>query len=828
MVQKVQTMGAKPLQRVTLEMSLKPFRSLEPKAVEAVCEEVIRQWLPLVGLAKKASVLLWVADGSEILVWDGNLETEVEWARYIGFANEWTFSHIRGKDDPRTAILYADDPVRLTYGGLRDIIAALKRVGRDRFGLELEVGATFDAGPEFAYSAFKYKDHPEINRAELGGRFIALKADYTVVCSWSKLNADGGRYAAYPEGIPEGTPFGEFFGRQCAGFLPAMGFDYIWFSNGFALSYFPWTYLGANWDGASLGLADYGELAGKVLSFWELFKRECPHYRTEIRGTNFGTGMDLAKDWIPLRELYDRKYLEYPPPNSPWGALNYDFGLEMAGYLSRIAVLPGSTYPYRYYPNDPWFWQNPWTDLYDREPHDIYCPLSAARMNESGRLEAPGIVEILTVDTEKGELPEDTALEVCMHIRRALRDFPDAPGLLTWVYPFDELHDAAAAGDGGPAFFHDWFIRNAINEGLPLNTVIGSDAFGKLLAAGGGLDAWSGSIAVVSTVWLREEQAERIADLVKRGGKVLLYGPVEDPRLLELLHLRRAEAGLAGECSLRLDVETDRLDGAESGTAPLLHRPELAEGAFHELAADDADGYTRIRATVAQGEQERVFALFRSLPQWKGGAVAWVRGSLPYEAAGVTHLPVRQAPEYADSSVLMRYLLQDFGYGLFQVKPSNRTPPALLFIARQDNGFWFTGCKQDSTVQWRFRFPDGIPLLTGLSTEAGGSAALYPLNRTFHNECRLFVKQDQPSVLSCREGSPLPTEKKRELHRLTKRRLVVSGLDRAELTIYPPVQAIEAGLVEVKQGEACLNLDGAVRENKVVLTGISGTVEITW
>src|SRR5690606_10024908 len=137
-----------------------------------------------------------------------------------------------------------------------------------------------------------------------------------------------------------------------ASFLPALGFDYIWFSNGFALSYFPWTYLGANYDGASLPLADYDELSAKVLSFWDAFKRECPQYRIEIRGTNFGTGMDLAKDYIPMKDLYEKGYVPYPAPNSPWGALNFDFGLEMTGYMSRIAELPGETYPYRFYPND--------------------------------------------------------------------------------------------------------------------------------------------------------------------------------------------------------------------------------------------------------------------------------------------------------------------------------------------------------------------------------------------------------------------------------------------------------------------------------------------
>ena len=85
----------KSLQRVTLEMSLKPFKSMAPEAIDAVCTEAIRQWLPLIGMADSCSILLWVADGSEILVWDGDLQRKIEWGRYIGFANEEYFGQYR-------------------------------------------------------------------------------------------------------------------------------------------------------------------------------------------------------------------------------------------------------------------------------------------------------------------------------------------------------------------------------------------------------------------------------------------------------------------------------------------------------------------------------------------------------------------------------------------------------------------------------------------------------------------------------------------------------------------------------------------------------------
>jgi hypothetical protein len=194
--------SGKQLKRTTLEMSLKPFKSLEQEAIDSVCKEAIRQWLPLIEMGETASVLLWISDGSEILTWDGNEGTEIEWGRYLGFANEECFSFLQGESDPRVARPYIDDPVHMTYGDLKRIVASFKRIAAETFGVSMEVGATFDAGPEFAYSDFKYKLHPEINKADIGGKFVSLKADYTVICTWSKLKGDSVSYASYTDGIP--------------------------------------------------------------------------------------------------------------------------------------------------------------------------------------------------------------------------------------------------------------------------------------------------------------------------------------------------------------------------------------------------------------------------------------------------------------------------------------------------------------------------------------------------------------------------------------------------------------------------------------------------
>ncbi|QJD84964.1 hypothetical protein [Cohnella herbarum] len=811
----------KRLNRVTLEMSLKPFTSMEPSAIEAVCEEAIRQWMPLIGMADGCSMLLWVADGSEILVWDGNWNHEIEWGRYIGFANEDKFGHT-DKNDPRVAKLYRPDACSITYADLRFIVAAFKRIAAEKFGLRMEVGATFDAGPEFAYSDFKYKLHPEINHAELGGKEVALKADYTVICTWSKLREDRIAYAAYPEGIPEGTPFGEFLGRQCASFLPELGFDYIWFSNGFGFSYFPWTYLGANYDGASMPLANHEELTGRTLSFWEHFKRECPGYRTEVRGTNFGTGMDLAKDFVPLAELYKRKYIEYPPPNSPWGALNFDFGLEMASHMSRIAVLPGDTYPYRFYPNDPWFWQNPWRDLYDREPHDIYCPLTVARMNGDAELENPGIIELLTIDTEKGELNADCPAEIIPHLSRAIQDFPDQAGILTWLYPFKEYHEAVAASENEAKtiFFEEWFVRNAINQGLPLNTVLSTDEFAVL--TGEGRSKLRETIVFAPASGLIGENARLLSSFVQEGGKAIIYGAVVDPQWQDLLNIRQVR-GLEGELELASTLRPDMILGDVAASRIFKHDPLIGGGTLNEILDDADDRHTKVCATATQDDQVRILALTRELPEWNGGKVGWVRGALPFEGGEVTQLPVRQPDGYSDISILVRLLLAEFGYELNQIKHEETNKPALLFVSRHDNGFYFTGCRQDTSVALSMRFPDGVPIITGQTIRAGQGAAAYSLDRTYHEECRIFVDQRETTTVFCREYMPVPTPRKSSI-----RFIHVTGLREATVTIYPPLASLIAGNVEVRADHAYLDLKDCVFGDKLVITNISGEMEVTW
>ena len=147
-------------------------------------------------------------------------------------------------------------------------------------------------------------------------------------------------YAGFPKGIPANTPFGTFFGRQSQHFLKDLGYDYIWFSNGFGFGVEGWSSTGAIFSGKGFEQEKLQGTREKITNFWKLFRKECPVFRIETRGTNLSAGTDLARDGVDLKNIYNGGYNMLPPPNSPWAALDGDFGLELTGYMSRMADCP--------------------------------------------------------------------------------------------------------------------------------------------------------------------------------------------------------------------------------------------------------------------------------------------------------------------------------------------------------------------------------------------------------------------------------------------------------------------------------------------------------
>jgi hypothetical protein len=758
-----------PLKTVTLEMSFKPFKDgFAPDNVAKVLRELFRQWDALTRHAEAIQVMLWTSDGSEILEYTGDLDAEMAWAQYIGGANR---SHTFEYDPKREALHarhydYCANPPRLTYRLYRDVIAAIKRIGCELTGKRVTVGATFDPGPEFAKSRFKYEWHPEIC---LGASMGAG----TMVCCYASLKGDTRNYAAFPKGIPDGLPFGTFLGRQSKLFTSAMGFDYLWLSNGFGFGMETWGVKGAVFDGTKFDAARRHECGTKNLEFWNLLRAELPDLPLETRGTNLLTGTDIGGDGVPLREIYRGGFGIQSPPNSPWAALNHDYGLELAGWMSHIAELPpdNQTILYRYYIHDPWWLNSPWLDRYGREAHDIFLPGAVARLDGKAQVRIADHINILTVDDSLGDMPERVPNEVTPHLLECRRTAPDQAGPLVWSYPFDEYHDHAFGAEGAmeTPWFGDWLIHSAINDGLPLNTVVSTGN----LVAGLATDpaAYAGRILVTPVPQAGDPLDAVLPGLIASGAKVLLYGPTAkaSDAMRKLIGVAAAPP-IHGTCTIELAVADDTC--ARPAPTRVVHRELLNLGGCAEVAAG-----ARVLATLSQGEERRAVATVNRRIEWKGGTVAWVRGTNGCTYKG-GHLPdPDSAADTWPAERLLRLALGEFGWSIRMGRSAADQPGHSLTVHRSDNGWWFAGLARSTNVPLRLRCPDGAPLLLGHEAWLEDGHAVYHLPRAWRREVRVFVDQAQGGEIACVEGTHEQMG--------TVRRFWVKNLKDANVVIYP-------------------------------------------
>ena len=760
----------KSFNNITLEASLKPFKKNDKAYIREVAKEMFTQWHSLLRHTDTVSVMLWTSDGSEILDYKGTLSQPLEWAKYLGNPNT---KHEVGSGPEELSIherayLYMENPPAFTYGDLKFIIQTLKEVGKQVTGKPVLVGATFDPGPEFAKSEFKYVKHPEI----LGGSAMGHKS---FVSSYSVLNADNESYAGFPNGIPANTPFGTFFGRQSQHFLKDLGYDYIWFSNGFGFGAEGWSATGATFTGKEFEQEKLAGLTAKINEFWRLFRKEGPGFQIQTRGTNLSVGADLARDAVNLKQIYEGGYNMLPPPNSPWAALDGDFGLEMVGYMSRMAELPDNRFLFRYYTHDPWWLNSPWLDRYGREPHDIYLPMAVSRIDANGKIGIPTHLNFLTIDNSLGEMPTQVPDEVTPHILKARYDAPTAPGPLVWVYPFDEYHKWAYQSEERlqEVYYGDWYIRQAINNGLPLNTVISTTSFQSVLAKNPGYFKESTLVTIAPDAGSSLEKA--LMGFVQKGGKLIIFGPTDhsSPAFLDFLN-QENEAPLEGEFKMKTNYTTDILEKAYPNV--INHRPLFSGGGFRTSLKNPTDAGTKLLVQVEQGGKSRDAVWVRSKLEWQGGKVAYLRGTNSSSFTGGRLLTPDDPDKYFIGPLHLRYVLPEFGisHGVEKRDPSIKNP--VLTVARSNNAFIFSGYNPNSTVKQRFKFQQGAPLLLGLETKLDKGSSTYTMPTSWNRESRVFVEQ-QEGIVSFKE-----------LHSGQKgvtKRYSVDGLKNATVRIYP-------------------------------------------
>jgi len=756
------------MKNLTIEISLKPFYGLDDNATRSVCAEALGQWRALVRHAEQVSILFWASDGSEILEYAGDLDASMEWARYIGNGNAHVHPTIASDPESRSlharSYLYRPDADPITYRRLAAIAGAW-REALAAIGKPSRMGLAFDPGGEFAPSDFKYKRHREICLADTMG-----KASF--VCCYGILNADTRVYAGFPDGIPQDTSLGTFLGRQFRALARDTGLDYIWFSNGFGFGMETWKTAGPLFDGEKFSPEKAKETRDRILSFWRDFRKECPDFGIETRGTNLGTATDLASDATPLRELYEGGFNFVPPPNSPWAALNGDFGIELAGYMSRIAELPpGQEARFRFYLHDPWWLNSPWLDRYERQPHDIYLPLAVGRVDSGGRTQGAQTMNLLTIDDSYGCMPESVPNESIPHLLRAWNERPDAAGPIVWLYPFDELHDAMFGDNPSPErlFHNDWCVREMLNDGLPVNTVISTRAFTALGRRA--LEVLVERILLAPTP-LNTEAEKQLLKWVDGGGDLLLYGPLDAaPVLRERLGLTAAEP-LSGPIDVVCDLPL--LDEFQTGEAARTfeHRPLMSGGCLTE---SPLPGHQPSTVAVRYGEQRALASGFQTAA---GGRARWLRAPLPLTMNKGDHLPApdNQASIFSFTE-LARQVLGDWGWqiGVHAMSREQRRP--VLTLHRHDNGWFFSGYMPDTTVEISLGTPFGAPLLVGQETWIKNGKSSYRQARGWRSECRVFVAQADGWIQHTEE---LPGQIG------VTRRLWVRGLKNATLRFFPP------------------------------------------
>lgn len=816
----IDTLKGKPFNNITLEASLKPFKKNDKVYIKRVAKEMFTQWYSLLKHTDTVSIMLWASDGSEILDYTGKLQQPLEWAKYMGNPNTKNAVGALPKSLSlhERAYLYINNPPNFSYGDLKFIVKTLKEVGVHITGKPIRVGTTFDPGPEFAKSDFKYKKHPEI----LAGSAMGGKS---FVSCYSVLNADNGSYAGFPKGIPAGTPFGTFFGRQSQHYLKDIGFDYLWLSNGIGFGIEGWSSTGATFDGKAFKPEEMAGVKSKILNFWKLFRAECPTFQIQTRGTNLSTGTDLARDGVDLRAIYKGGFNMLPPCNSPWAALDGDFGMELVGYMSRISELPDYRYLFRYYVHDPWWVNSPWFDRYGGEPHDIYMPMSVSRIDSAGHITLPTQLNLLSIDNSYGNMPKEVPDEVIPHLLKARYDSPSAPGPFVWVYPFDEYHDWALGQTDRlqEVYFGDWFIRQAINNGFPLNTVISTTSFSRLIKNKQDYFKQSVLITVVPTAGSALEK--QLIGFVKNGGKLMVYGPADHAGkdFMELLNLQNLTP-VTGEFQIQSGLLNDKLE--QPYPLKVMHQALYSGGGISTVVKNKADVSTHVLVNYKQGETNRDVAWSVAKPDWKSGKVVYIRGTNSSSFKGGKLLTPDDPSAWATGGIYLRYALQDLGYTYLLEKQDPAIISPVLTVARNNNGYYFSGYVPSTTVKQLFKFPQGAPLLTGYETKIENGYSTYNLPTAWHKECRIFVEQN---------GGIVAVKEVYSGDRDISRRIVIKGLKNAILRVFPD-ERITPDLFRAylnsaypwKTGQLAFERGEEKFGNNYIIKNVTGTVSVAW
>lgn len=789
--------------RVCLEMSLKPFKSFEENYIENVCRKLFKDWEKLTDKAQSVAVMLWTADGSEILEYSGDLSQEFDYCDVIGIGNP-TKKPPYNEDEKNNLhvrpVMYNGERKKITYKILKNIISALKRAGEEITGKKISVVETFDPGPEFANSDFKYKRHSEICKGNIIGAKLWLH------CA-SRLNSDNVRYAAYPNGIPEGTHLGEFLGKQLMCLCRDVGFDNIWLSNGFGFSLDSWRWTGEVFDGTKFQSDGIACVRDSINEFWRYFTAQVGNMLIETRGSNLSAAMDISAHGCPVDDIY--KYNMLTPPNSPWAAIDFRFGLELCGLMSRISELSKNGFLFRYYTHDPWWYNSPWFDRYGRSPHDIYLPLAVARIDENGKVTKPYGINLLSVDDSLGQLPEKCPNEVVPHILEAFDTYSDEPGLVTWLYPFEDYcQKGLREGRAQDIFMDDWFVESAIDYGLPINTVVSEKNF-----LNADISIFKNTVLVAPVPFANSVLEECIIKAAENNLPIMLYGSCKkaSKKILALIGVEIKEE-ISDVLKINQSIVADKY--SDSALAEKInHIPLVSEGGVCEKALNEKNVFATV--TDVNGE-ERSYGIFNKFQN-----IVWIRGSFPHIPDIKAGLPQPFNPcESFPSAILARAALSFFGVNIrFEAMSPTDKMPITLF-SKHNNAYYMTSFAKDTTLATLLSFPEGVPMPCGTEAIIENGIGKFGTAKWLHNECRVLIKQKKRSKVICRTDTAGDTM-------MADKRLCVEGLKEADVTFLIPkdcvVYAVCPAYGSGKHAPSKITQDG-----KAVFENVTGEIRIAW
>ena len=115
------------------------------------------------------------------------------------------------------------------------------------------------------------------------------------------------------------------------------------------------------------------------------------------------------------------------------------------------------------------------------------------------------------------------------------------------------------------------------------------------------------------------------------------------------------------------------------------------------------------------------------------------------------------------------------GYEICYKKAESSSDLPTTILHRSDNAMFFDMYNRDTTVEARFKFPLGAPIINGYDALLVDGYATYRFPRSVHGECRVFVKQDSGIVRS-REMAPV--------NRKYRRKIKITGLKNADVYLF--------------------------------------------